>query len=109
MPPMPGQNAGPQFAPSEDPMANELYGKIMPIFAAITDINPSYKQTVGSAIFEFVTRISGPNFAPKITGMLIDLSVNEIRNIVTNFDLFAQRVQQALTLLTQQAVTQGQQ
>merc|ERR1719213_1123151 len=91
------------FVPSSDPMASELYSKTMPIYAAITEINPSYKQTVGSTIFEFVTKLVGPQFAPKITGMLIDLPIVEIQRYVTNFDLLSQRVQQAQGLLQQQA------
>ena len=83
-------------------MAQELYTKTMPIYNANTEINPSYKQTVGSTIFEFVTKIVGPQFAPKITGMLIDLPIVEIQRYVTNFDLFSQRVQQAQVLLSQQ-------
>lgn len=111
----PGQNMGGQapqmqiqFVPSNDPMAAELYSKTMPIYAAITEINPSYKQTVGSTIFEFVTKLVGPQFAPKITGMLIDLPIVEIQRYVTNFDLLAQRVQQAQGLLQQQANAAGQ-
>lgn len=90
-------------------MAQELYTKTMPIYNAITEINPSYKQTVGSTIFEFVTRIVGHQFAPKITGMLIDLPIVEIQRYVTNFDLFQQRVQQAQVLLSNQAGTPQQQ
>lgn len=60
----------------------------MPIYAAITTINPSYKQTVGSCIFEFVSRIVGTQYAPKITGMLIDLPVVEIQRFVVHYDLF---------------------
>jgi hypothetical protein len=97
------------FVPSNDPMSAELYSKTMPIYAAITEINPSYKQTVGSTIFEFVTKLVGPTFAPKITGMLIDLPILEIQRYVTNFDLLAQRVQQAQVLLQNQANTQQQQ
>ena len=97
-----------QFVPSNEPMSQELYAKTMPIYAAIVVINPVYKQTVGSVIFEFVTKIVGPQYAPKITGMLIDLPIPEIQRYCTNFDLFQQRVQQAQTLLQQQAVA-GQQ
>lgn len=98
-----------QFVPSNDPISAEFYSKTMPIYAAITEINPSYKQTVGSTIFEFVTKLVGPQFAPKITGMLIDLPIVEIQRYVTNFDLLAQRVNQAQGLLQQQAQTGTQQ
>jgi hypothetical protein len=59
-------------------MSNELYAKTAPLYAAITEVNPTYRQTVGSCIFEFVTKLVGPQFAPKITGMLIDLPIVEI-------------------------------
>lgn len=92
-----------QITPSSDPASQEFYSKTMPIYAAITEINPSYKQTVGSTIFDFVKNIVGTPFAPKITGMLIDLPIIEIQRYVTNWDLFSQRVQQAHGLLQQQS------
>lgn len=88
MPTPAGMGMQVQFQPSADPMANELYQKTMPIYNAIIEINPSYKNTVGSCIFEFVTKIVGPSFAPKITGMLIDLPIAEIQKYCTNYDLF---------------------
>jgi hypothetical protein len=110
---MPMPNAAPmnapQFTPSQDPLSADFYSKTMLIYAAIVEMNPSYKQTVGSCIFEFVTKIVGPQFAPKITGMLIDLPIAEIQRYCTNFDLFQQRVQQAQTLLQQQSVAAGAQ
>lgn len=93
---------GPQVTPSNDPNANGFYSKTMPIYAAITEINPNYKNTVGGAIFQFVTQIVGQDFGPKVTGMLIDLPIAEIQKFVTNYDLFQQRVQQAQQLLVQQ-------
>ena len=59
---------------------------------AIVPINPGYKNTVGSTIFEFVTKIVGPNYAPKITGMLIDLPITDIQKYCTDYDLFVHRV-----------------
>lgn len=76
-------------------MSNEFYSKTMPIFNAVTEINPSYKNLVGSCIYEFVTKIAGPQIAPKITGMLIDLPILEIQRYMTNFDLLVQRISQA--------------
>lgn len=77
--PMPIANSMPagaaQFVPSQEPMSQELYAKTALIYAAIVEMNPTYKQTVGSTIFEFVTKLVGPQFAPKITGMLIDLPI----------------------------------
>jgi hypothetical protein len=107
MTPQGGMGMSVQFHPSNDPTANELYSKTMPIYNAIVEINPSYKNTVGSCIFEFVTKIVGPSFAPKITGMLIDLPISEIQKYCTNYDLFVQRVSQAQQLLVQQQVVQN--
>jgi hypothetical protein len=70
-------------------------------------MNPQYKQTVGGAIFEFVQSLV-ESFAPKVTGMLIDLPVAEIQKYLVNFDLFLQRVSEATRLL-QQAAAAGQQ
>ena len=50
-------------------------------------MNPQYKQTVGGAIFEFVQNLVH-GYAPKVTGMLIDLPVAEIQKYMVNFDLF---------------------
>lgn len=49
----------------------------MPIIEGVTKENPYYKQQVGTAIYDFVLALKGEK-APKITGMLIDLSLNEI-------------------------------
>ncbi len=40
-------------------------------------------------IFKFVAAFIGEGKAPKITGMLIDLPIEEIRKYLVNFDLFA--------------------
>lgn len=94
--------AGPQITPSNDPASHEFYNKLMPIYGAIVELNPNYKQQVGSNIFDFVNKMVGPQFGPKITGMLIDLPIPEIQRYCCNYDLFQQRVQQAQQLLTQQ-------
>jgi hypothetical protein len=99
--PMPdgGQVAQPEIATSNDPKSQEFYSKTMPIFATITEINPSYKKTVGVAIFKFVTQIVGKDLSPEITGILIDLPIKEIHRFCKNYDLFQLRVQQALDVL----------
>ena len=98
----PAVNMQLQFEPSQSPLANEFYQKTMPIYAAIQEINPSYKQTVGQVIFDNVTKLTGAATAPKITGMLIDLPCTEIQNYCRSYDLFASRVTQAQQMLAQQ-------
>lgn len=50
----------PQIIPSNDTKSHDFYNKLMPIYAAITEINPNYKNQVGSNIFDFVNSIVGP-------------------------------------------------
>ena len=71
------------------------------IFPAVIPDNPNYKDQVGTVLYEFVAQLVGPQ-APKITGMLIDLPINDIQLILQNYDLFKTRVGQASDLLTQQ-------
>jgi hypothetical protein len=39
-------------------------------------------------IFDFVRALIGAEKAPKVTGMLIDLPIEEIRKYLVHFDLF---------------------
>lgn len=71
------------------------------ILPAIIVDNPNYKDQVGTVLYEFVAQLVGPQ-APKITGMLIDLPINDIQLILQNYDLFKTRVGQASDLLSQQ-------
>jgi hypothetical protein len=57
-------------------------------------MNPYYRQLVADYIFEYVESLV-ENFAPKVTNMVIDLPVLEIRKYLVNFDLFLERVTQA--------------
>lgn len=54
--------------------------------------NPNYKTQVGQIIFSFVAKFIGVEKAPKVTGMLIDLSIEEVRRYLQNFDLFVERI-----------------
>jgi len=74
--------------------------KTQTIINAINAENPYYKNTVGTAIFDFVVEIVGQEKAPKVTGMLIDLPIPEVVQIMQNYDLFKSRVTQADALLS---------
>ena len=54
--------------------------------------NPVYKKQVGEAIYGFVLGYIGPEHAPKVTGMLIDLPINDIGGFLINYDTFIKRV-----------------
>lgn len=64
------------------------------------------KEQVGSAIFEFVTLIVPHEKAPKITGMLIELPVDQIKAYLQDYTAFMAKVQEADELI-KQAEKQG--
>jgi hypothetical protein len=91
--------AAPMMAQSQDPAAVAFYQKTAKIVPSLKADNPHLKQSVGNAIFDFVTQLKGSELAPKITGMLIDLPLNETQTFMTNYGEFRQKVEEAATLL----------
>ena len=81
--------------PSNDESAIAFYKSTGPILNRLVDSNPNYKQEVGNAIFEFVKKIAGEKDAPKITGMLIGVTISEIKRFLVNYDFFLQTISQA--------------
>jgi hypothetical protein len=77
------------------------------IIPAVNDKNPYLKEQVGHLIYDYVQMISGPEKAPKITGMLIELPVAQIKEYLSNFANLQQRVEEANRLLMQPS--EGQQ
>ena len=71
------------------------------ILPSCTDRNPYMKEQVGSAIFEFVNLIVAPEKAPKITGMLIELPVEQIKSYLSSFEAFQAKVKEAVDLIDQ--------
>lgn len=64
-------------------------------------MNPNYRQQVGNCIYDFVLQQVGAEQAPKITGMLIDLPIDEIKNYMANFEMFTKKVEEARKLIMQ--------
>lgn len=50
--------------------------KLLP---SVTEKNPFLKDQVGHLIYDYVQNLIGPDKAPKITGMLIELPVQQIK------------------------------
>jgi hypothetical protein len=44
------------------------------------------KYLVGSLIYDFVEKQVGEEFAPKIVGMLIDLSLNDLYEFIATYE-----------------------
>lgn len=63
--------------------------------------NPNIKQFVGEFIYEYVEKFVGEEMAPKITGMLIDLPLEEIKGYLYDFYKLQQKIFEAREILTQ--------
>lgn len=87
----------------KDAASIEYLAKTMPILPAILSENPNYQQIVGSCIFPNVQTVCGPELAPKITGMLIDLPITEIHAFMKDYYVMIERIRQARDLLEQQS------
>lgn len=70
------------------------------LLQAVIPANPNYKTQVGEFIYEFVERETGENLAPKITGMLIDLPIHDIRDYLADFGKIVLRINEARALIT---------
>lgn len=61
--------------------------------------NPNYKSQIGEVIYEYVEQIAGEEAAPKITGMLIDLPIDDIKAYLLNYSTLIAKVKEANDLL----------
>lgn len=73
----------------------------MAILPAIVEENIFYKQHVGTCIFPFVKEMLGleAHRAPKITGMLIDLPIGQVRDFMQDYERLAIWVDEASEML----------
>jgi hypothetical protein len=91
---------GPQ-APlfSADPLINAYNQKGFGYLPAVVPQNPNYKAIVGEFIYEYVEKFVGDQRAPKITGMLIDLPIDEIKGYLYDFQRLYGKIGDAVNLL----------
>jgi hypothetical protein len=71
----------------------------MVLINSVQERNPYMKEQVGHLIFDYVQMIVGQEKAPKITGMLIELPVEQIKGYMQSFQALQQRVNEANQLL----------
>jgi len=93
---------GPQ-APlqNSDPVIFSYNQKGFGYLPAVVAENPNYKGIVGEFIYEYVEKLVGDQRAPKITGMLIDLPIDEIKSYLYDFSQLYKKIGDAVNLLTQ--------
>lgn len=71
------------------------------LIPAVVPENPHYKKQIGEFIYDIVERFVGEERAPKVTGMLIDLSIDEIKAYLYDFTKLYQKIGEAANLLNQ--------
>lgn len=101
MPQQPGMPQQPMRPQASGPGANyEIQAaKLLP---SVSERNPYLKEQVGHLIYDFVQGIIGVEKAPKITGMLIELPVPQIKEYLTSFEALQVKVTEANNLLQQE-------
>jgi hypothetical protein len=99
---MPAPMGGAPQRPQVGGRAAEYLAKTAKILPAIVDRNPHYQEQVGQTIFDFICEMAGQDLAPKITGMLIDLPIVQIRNYLQSYEHLQAKVQEAKQHLEQQ-------
>ena len=88
-------------APQAAPQFMEYNQRGFQLIPAVVPANPNYKAQVGEFIYEFVEKIAGEEKAPKITGMLIDLPIEEIKGYLADFTKLQAKIAEANNLLSQ--------
>merc|ERR1711935_412824 len=115
MPPqaMPPQQQQQMQVPQQNMTKSQQYlMKTQSIIGSVQERNPHLADQVGNMIYEFVEGLVGAQKAPKITGMLIQLPVFQIKQYMTSYEALQHRVMEAEQLLTnqmKQAAMEGQQ
>jgi len=104
MPGMPGAPGGMPGAPQQANTANmsphqkyvSVTQKLLP---SVTERNVYLKDQVGQAIYEFVAMMVPADRAPKITGMLIELPIEQIKGYMQSLDALSAKVTEAQALI----------
>jgi len=70
--------------------------KLLP---SVTERNVYLKDQVGQAIYEFVSMMVPADRAPKITGMLIELPIDQIKVYMSSLEALRAKVTEATQLI----------
>merc|ERR1719230_719951 len=93
---MPQANQMMGMNPNQMPIQQRYLHSTNKYIPALNPNNPHLKTQVGGCIYEFVQMIVGDDKAPKITGMLIELPVNQIREYMMDWNNLNMKVKEAL-------------
>lgn len=95
---MPGAPNMEQVPQNLTPQLKYMY-QAQRLLPSVTERNRGLKDQVGHLIFDYVNMIIGAEKAPKITGMLIELEVSQIKEYLQSFEALQMKVQEANNLL----------
>ena len=85
-----------QMNPNQMTIPQSYTAQTMKYIPALNPNNPHLKQQVGSCIYEFVQKLVGDEKAPKITGMLIELPIPQIKEYMSDYNNLVMKVKEAL-------------
>ena len=68
----------------------------------MTPDNENMKDMVGNFIYEHIQKIVGDQLVGKITGMILDLPLEEIKRVLYNYNYLLHKVKEAYALLMSQ-------
>lgn len=104
MPGMPGAPGGMPGAPQQQSQANmtphqKYLMTTQKLLPSVTERNVYLKDQVGQAIYEYVAMMVPQDRAPKITGMLIELPIDQIKGYMQSLDALRAKVGEATKLI----------
>ena len=100
MPQQPQMQQQPNMASQQAATPQSKYVQAaVQLLPSVQEKNPYIKEQVGHLIFDYVQMLCGKEKAPKITGMLIELPVPQIRQYLSTFEALQMRVEEANRLL----------
>jgi len=100
---MPQQPQVPQqMRPQPSGPAANYVANAAKLLPSVSERNPYLKEQVGHLIYDFVQGIIGVDKAPKITGMLIELPVAQIKEYLSSYEGLEMKVREANNLLDQE-------
>jgi RNA recognition motif-containing protein len=103
---MPGPPGVPQGMPMQghqqmNSIVVQYQQQAAKLLPACTERNKHLKEQVGQMIFPFIQKLIPQNRAPKITGMLIELPIDQIKGYLMQYDILCAKVQEANNLIDQ--------
>ena len=92
---------------STDPIGTQYNIGGFQLWPAIDPENPNYKNMAGEYIYDYVSRMVGEDKAGKITGLLIDLPIDEVKAYLYDFNRLLYKVGEANNFMMQVAQQQA--